>query len=102
MSGFVFCIDIGGALREGTSLPSYSADRSQFHGPPGIPPHATTGQLPDVELQPDGHRREGDGGRNETRIGWAASGNAALLVFVDRLATMAFPLAVRRPKNVVL
>ncbi len=34
--------------------------------------------------------------------GWAASGNAALFAFVDRLATMAFPLAVRRPKNIVL
>lgn len=49
-----------------------------------------------------GHRREGDGGSAETRIGWAASGNAGLFAFVDRLATMAFPLAVRRPKNIVL
>ena len=32
----------------------------------------------------------------------AASGKAGLFAFVDRLATMTFPLAVRRPKNVVL
>lgn len=31
-----------------------------------------------------------------------ASGMAGLFAFVDRLATMTFPLAVRRPKNVIL
>lgn len=37
----------------------------------------------------------------ESRAG-AFKHNAGLFAFGDRLATMTFPLAVRRPKNVVL
>lgn len=60
------------------------------------------GQRPEVEPYRGRARREGDGGRSETRIGWAVSGNARSFALVDRLATMTFPLAVRRPKDVVL